>query len=89
MNHRKRTPLYYWLDKYQEIDCLIETGSNEFISLEIKSAKTYNSEFRKSIAYLKHIFAGSNNQSFVVYAGDQDQILDDKLELVSANNLKK
>ena len=59
-------PLYFWRDASgNEIDCIIENANN-LLCIEIKSAKTFNTNLIKG---LKH-FPATNAHKIIIYAGD-------------------
>ena len=63
--------LYYWRDKTgHEIDVIIDNGS-KLLPIEIKSGKTFNTEFFKNIDYWCNL--SGNEKSILLYAGDQNQ----------------
>ena len=63
--------IYYWRDKTgHEIDVIIDNG-NKLLPIEIKSGKTFNSEFFKNIDYWCNL--SGTDKSILLYAGDQNQ----------------
>ena len=63
--------IYYWPDKTgHEIDVIIDNG-NKLLPIEIKSGKTFNSEFFKNIDYWCNL--SGSDKSILLYAGDQNQ----------------
>ena len=65
--------LYYYRDvQKNEIDIIFKTG-NELIPIEVKSAKTFNSEFLEKIFYFQQIAKGRAPKGFLIYAGGQEQ----------------
>jgi uncharacterized protein len=63
--------LYYWRDKTgHEIDIIIDNG-NDLLPVEIKSGKTFNTEFFKNIDYWCKL--SGYEKSVLLYAGDQSQ----------------
>ena len=63
--------IYYWRDKTgHEIDVIIDNG-NKLLPIEIKSGKTFNSEFFKNIDYWCNL--SGCDKSILLYAGDQNQ----------------
>ena len=63
--------IYYWRDKTgHEIDVIIDNG-NKLLPIEIKSGKTFNSEFFKNIDYWCNL--SGSDKSILLYAGDQNQ----------------
>ena len=72
-NKGSRANLYFWRDKTgHEIDCIVESGGN-LTPIEIKSGKTINSEMFKNIEYWKKISGKSSKDSYLIYAGDNNQ----------------
>jgi uncharacterized protein len=65
--------VYFWKDKYgHEIDCIVEDKSR-LVSIEIKSAKTINNKFFDGLNYWNSISKNSKDNSFVLYAGNDNQ----------------
>ena len=67
--------VYFWRDKYgYEIDCLIEKGQ-DLIPIEIKSAKTINTDFFSGLNYWNELAQTENRaeKTFLVYAGNENQ----------------
>jgi len=64
-------PIYYWRDKTgHEIDVLIDTSRNIY-PIEIKSGKTFTSNWFKNIIYWQKL-SGQKN-AYLLYAGNQEQ----------------
>ena len=64
--------LFYWRDKTgHEIDLIIDTAG-KLLPIEIKSGKTINSEFFKSIEYWNKL--SGEKKSMLLYAGKETQI---------------
>lgn len=64
-------PLYFWRDKTgREIDLIIDYN-NEIVPIEIKSGKTVNQDFFKSLNYFMEI--SKTNKAILAYAGNQVQ----------------
>lgn len=73
--------LYYWRDKTgHEIDVVIDNGSKLF-PVEIKSGKTFNTEFFKNIDYWCNL-SGSKH-SILLYGGNQNQKRSDGKEVLN------
>lgn len=70
-NHRTYDQFYFWRDATgSEIDLLIENGQS-LCALEIKSAKTINSEFFKNLTQFQKM--REDVTSFLVYGGNELQ----------------
>jgi len=73
--------LYYWRDKTgHEIDIIIDNGT-ELIPIEIKSGKTFNSEFLKNLHYWSKLSGFS--KSYLLYGGTQIQKRSDGCEVLN------
>ena len=73
--------LFYWRDKTgREIDILIDKGSSVF-PVEIKSGKTFQSNFLKSIRYWMKLTG--EQKGHLVYAGDDTQSRSDGITIAS------
>jgi predicted AAA+ superfamily ATPase len=71
INESSKSKFYFWRDKSQnEIDLLIENGS-DLHALEIKSGKTINTNFFKTLDYFKMI--KEDTQLHLVYGGTENQ----------------
>jgi predicted AAA+ superfamily ATPase len=71
INESSKSKFYFWRDKSQnEIDLLIENGS-DLHALEIKSGKTINTNFFKTLDYFKMI--KEDTQLHLVYGGVENQ----------------
>lgn len=65
--------LYYFRDmQRKEIDVIFKYG-NELIPIEIKSSKTYNSEFLESLHYFQSLTKERSPVGYLIYAGKQEQ----------------
>lgn len=65
--------LYYYRDvQKNEIDIIFKSG-NVLIPIEIKSARTYNSEFLNKLHFFQKIASDRAPKGYLIYAGDQEQ----------------
>jgi uncharacterized protein len=55
-----------------KVDCIIE-NANKLIPIEIKSAKTINSDFFEGLNYWNKLSNNDQDNSYLVYAGDENQ----------------
>jgi len=67
-------PVFFWRDKTgNEIDCLIEAPQGMHL-VEMKSAKTYHSDFAKNINYYVKLNEGKHKLHLItIYTGDEKQ----------------
>jgi len=73
-NRGRENNLYYWRDKAgHEIDCIIDTGLNNPVPVEIKAGRTVNKDYFKHITYWNALSGNPPERSFVVYGGDTPQ----------------
>jgi hypothetical protein len=64
---------YFWRDKTgHEIDLLV-TSDNKLTAIEIKSGKTFNSDFIKNLNYWRKIAGKTAGKSRVIYGGSSNQ----------------
>ncbi|MBA7693052.1 hypothetical protein ES703_101627 [subsurface metagenome] len=64
-------PLFFWRDKTgNEIDLIVDFGS-KLLPVEIKSAKTYVSDFSHSLLKWMDLEGNSCNKGLVIYNGDE------------------
>ena len=61
--------LHFYRDHNQNELDLIYPNGNEPIPIEIKSSRTYNTQFQKGIKYFQKI-SGQTNKGMLVYDGD-------------------
>lgn len=67
--------LYYYRDVQQnEVDVIFKQG-NDLIPIEIKSSKTYNSDFLKNLQFFQNLVQDRAPKAYLVYAGDQEQMI--------------
>lgn len=65
--------IYYFRDSnHNEVDVVIREG-NQLIPVEIKSSQTYNRSFLKGIHYFKQLVKERCSRSYLIYAGDTEQ----------------
>jgi predicted AAA+ superfamily ATPase len=65
--------LYYYRDlQKHEVDIIFKNG-NELIPIEVKSSKTYNSEFLESLHFFQHLVKTRAPKAYLIYAGEQEQ----------------
>ncbi|MCB1118513.1 MAG: ATP-binding protein [Chlamydiia bacterium] len=80
--------LYFYRDSRQnEVDVIIKSG-NELIPVEIKSAKTFNTDFLKGLRYFRKLVPERTTRGYVIYAGDQEQMVDG-FQLLNYRNVTK
>jgi hypothetical protein len=73
LNHGLDPQLYYYRDvQKNEIDVIFKRGK-QLIPIEIKSSKTYNSEFVKKLYFFQQLVKDRAPKGFLIYAGDQEQ----------------
>ncbi len=73
LNHGLDPFLFYYRDiQKNEIDIIYKNG-HDLIPIEIKSSKTYHSEFIKKLRYFHSIAKERVPRSFLIYAGDLEQ----------------
>lgn len=83
-NQGKNSNLYFYRDKNKnEVDLLYQLG-HEFASIEIKSSQTYNQSFSKNLSYIKKLMPRRIAESFLVYSGQMEGIVND----ISITNYK-
>ena len=87
-NNAAMSNLYFWRDNHgKEIDCIIEKA-NTLTPIEIKSSSTYQKEHFKNMNYWNKLAKNSNENSYLVYAGNEDDTLPYG-NLISWKNLEK
>ncbi len=65
--------LFFYRDiQKNEVDVIYKKG-HELIPIEIKSSKTYHSEFTEKLHYFQSIVNEKAPQSFLIYAGEIEQ----------------
>ncbi|MFH1564471.1 MAG: ATP-binding protein [bacterium] len=88
--NKGRTPnIYFWRDKTgHEIDCLYENKRKKY-AIEIKSAKTINSDFFDNLNYLQKISKNNFTNSVLIYGGNEKQNRNDATVLGWNNFVSK
>ena len=65
--------LYYYRDvQKNEVDLIFKSG-NQLIPIEIKSSKTFNTEFLKNVQFFQRLVKERAPEGYLIYAGDQEQ----------------
>lgn len=65
--------LYYYRDvQKNEVDVIWKKG-HELIPIEIKSSKTFHSDFLKNLQFFQNLVGERAPRGYLVYAGDQQQ----------------
>jgi len=68
----KRPSVYYWRESNGvEIDCIIEQESGGIIAIEIKSGKTYNSDYIRNLSLFPSEYKGHEIRKITIYGGDE------------------
>jgi uncharacterized protein len=74
-SENKGMPLdcYFFRDSNQhEVDLLLKSG-HELIPIEIKASKTFHPSFLKGLSYLHSLASERIKKSYLIYAGEQEQ----------------
>ncbi len=67
--------LYYYRDvQKKEVDIIYKYG-NELIPIEIKSSKTFNSEFLETIYHFQSLTKERSPKGYLIYGGEQEQLI--------------
>ncbi len=75
---------YYRDSNGNEVDVLYRDGK-DVIPIEIKASSTFSGDFLKGLRYLRRQFPENTPRSYLVYAGDEAEALDD-IQLVNYKN---
>ncbi len=76
--------LFYYRDiQKNEVDVIFKKG-NDLVPIEIKSSKTYHSEFIKKLQYFQTIAKKRAPKSYLIYAGEAEQ----RIETTQVLNFK-
>jgi predicted AAA+ superfamily ATPase len=87
LNHGFEPNFYYYRDSNKrEVDLLFKNG-NHIIPLEIKSSKTFVSEFCNNVEFFKNLVPDRAPFGYVVYAGEQQQWVND-IQIVNFKTAK-
>ena len=85
-NQGKQSNLYFWRDRSgNEIDVVVDNGQS-VIPIEIKSGQTIHSGFFKNIRSWNKL--AENKGGLLLYAGDEEQIRSDGIEIQSWKKVK-
>lgn len=80
--------LYFFRDSEQnEVDIIIKHG-NFLTPVEIKSAKTFDTSFLRGVNYFKKLVGDRINNSYLVYSGDQSQVISG-VRLINYRNINE
>jgi hypothetical protein len=67
--------LYYYRDTQKnEVDIIFVKG-HELVPIEIKSSKTFHSDFIKNVRFFQDLVKTRAPRGFLIYAGDQEQMI--------------
>ena len=81
LDHR----LYYYRDvQKNEIDVIFKTG-HELIPIEIKSSKTFNTNFLKNLQFFQKLVGNRSPKGYLIYGGDAEQSIN-TTELLNYKN---
>ena len=73
LNHGLDPQLYFFRDvQRNEVDVIFKTG-HHLIPIEIKSSKTFHSEFIEGLEFFQGVAKGRAPKGFLIYAGDLEQ----------------
>lgn len=73
LNQGLEPSFYYYRDSNNnEVDMIYKKGY-ELIPIEIKSSRTFTSEFLKGLQYFKNITKERCTRGYLIYAGEQEQ----------------
>ncbi len=79
--------LFYWRDKTgREIDLIIE-NTDETIPVEIKSGKTIQNSYFKTLYYWQKL--SESEKAILVYSGDMEQKRSNGIEIINWKNVDK
>ncbi len=85
-NRAMPSNLYFWRNhRGQEIDCIIDKAEMP-VAIEIKSGKTFSTNFLKELEYWENI-SGNDRNLYIIYAGISDRTHKNK-QLLSWKNIK-
>jgi predicted AAA+ superfamily ATPase len=71
-NKGSRPPIYFWRDSTgREIDLVLDLGGR-LLPIEIKSGRTFNSDFFKNIAWWENVADLPLETGLAIYGGDAD-----------------
>lgn len=76
LNRGIEPAIYYYRDSNgNEVDLLLKVANN-LIPIEIKSSKTFNSDFLKGLRNFKKLTQERSPNGFLIYTGAQEQCID-------------
>lgn len=85
-NKGKESNLFFYRDSNQnEVDLLLKHGDH-FDAIEIKSAQTYNPEFKKGLKVINKVFENRIDSRTIVYTGTYENTAAD-IRLVNYKNM--
>ncbi|MBF5060276.1 ATP-binding protein [Candidatus Neptunochlamydia vexilliferae] len=69
--------LYYYRDAHgNEVDIIFQSG-RELIPIEVKASRTFHEDFLKNLKFFKELAPDRVSKGFLVYAGEQEQQIQD------------
>lgn len=85
-NKAKENNLFFFRDSHQnEVDLLLKQGEN-FSSVEIKSAQTYNRSFEKGLRVIDSVFDERIKSKTIIYAGEFENTAGE-IQLINYKNM--
>lgn len=85
MNKGLDSNLFFYRDQQRnEVDFIFKRG-NQLIPIEVKSSKTYHSEFIEKIQSFQSLVQGRAPKGFLIYAGEAEQSIQD-VQLLNYQN---
>lgn len=85
-NKAKENNLFFFRDSHQnEVDLLLKQGEN-FSSIEIKSAQTYNRSFEKGLRVIDSVFDERIKSKTIIYVGEFENTAGD-IQLINYKNM--
>ena len=86
LNQGKNPNLYFYRDNHKnEVDVIFKYGY-KLLPIEIKSAQTFNSSFLKNLKFYHKIAKDYIDESYLIYAGNQQQKID-KTQIINFQNM--
>ena len=87
-NNGQDPTIYFWRDKYNnEVDCIIQYGT-KITAIEIKAKRTINSQIFDGLKFWNKLNPNTQN-SYVIYAGNKDEIISINKNLISWQEIDK
>ncbi len=86
-NKGEQNNIFFYRDKSQREVDIVQTYGTQLRAYEVKSAKTYNSDFFKNLEYFRKLFGDDVVSTQIIFDGTNESV-SDKYGLINFRNIK-